>query len=352
MGVLFVHGIGRQRRTQTLARCAGPLCNAVARLMTPAGSAGRTTRVTVSDAWLSALRSEAASDARAQYSPASVGLIFTEPRDGRQSVHRWLLAESLWAGSPDFPQEQGLIKWLLGLIERVLNGLCEILRIKLLQSKSPEYNLPVFANLFPHHACYRIAYRAKQNIGSRKGMLVSFIGDCLAGYHDLQARVVLIDTVNADLAWLSSRCHRVVVVAHSLGAAIAADVLNTRGIPDNLALLVTYGASIPKRHRIPAEGLHDKMGVQPSLAAIGTSSNSEQPTGLGVSIPWLNFAADRDPFAGFPVPQSVHVRVRNERSMFTNHWGYWCNTEEFVIPLIAALVRAEAGSSPSQHPPR
>jgi hypothetical protein len=63
---------------------------------------------------------------------------------------------------------------------------------------------------------------------------------------------------------------------------------------------------------------------------------------LGLSVPWLDFAAEHDPFAGSPPLGSVSVRVRNEQSLSADHWAYWRNTEEFVLPLITALVRAEA----------
>jgi hypothetical protein len=109
---------------------------------------------------------------------------------------------------------------------------------------------------------------------------------------------------------------------------------------------VTYGASIPKRHRTPVGDLRNKLSVQPSFATMDNSPNSAYLGALGVSIPWLDFAADRDPFVGSPAPQSVQIRICNDRSIFTDHWTYWRNTEAFVIPVIAALVQAEA--SPPQ----
>lgn len=344
LGVLFVHGIGRQRRTQTLARCAIPLCDAVGRWAASVGSTGRMIQITGPDAWPSALRSEAAISVETQYSPASVAFVFTESQDGRERHHRWLLAESLWARSQDFPRDGEFAKWLLGLIRRVLNGLCIILCDRLRQKKRSRYDRRTIVRRFPHDRYSNTSCRTRRNIWSAKAALVSLIGDCLAGCHDLQVRDALLDMVNADLVWLSSRCDRVVVIAHSLGAAIAADVLGTRGLPDNLALLVTYGASIPKRHRIPVDGPPNNLSAKPSFAAMGASPNSAHRAALGVSIPWLDFAADRDPFAGPPAPQSVHTRICNERSLFTDHWAYWRNTEEFVIPVIAALVQAEAST--------
>ena len=83
------------------------------------------------------------------------------------------------------------------------------------------------------------------------------------------------------------------IVAHSIGASITTGLLAANGIPDKLSLLVTYGASC--------------RGVEPHVADL--------------PMLWLDFAADRDPFAGASPRGSVRMNICNERSAISDHWA-------------------------------
>jgi uncharacterized membrane protein len=192
-------------------------------------------------------------------------------------------------------------------------------------------------------------------IGSRaraiQTALAASVGDSYVWQRSPVRRAALISQVEADLTWLSSRCNRVAIVAHSQGTAITYELLARRQPPDNLVLFVTYGTAIRLLNQAQREIQADPK-VSPEISADGDSPEAAagddfRLPGLGTSFQWLDFAATLDPVAVrplTPIAGRQGFRVHNDRSLFRDHSAYWENTEEFVVRLMLALIGAEASS--------
>jgi hypothetical protein len=303
--------------------------------------------------------------------PASMALTMADAQEGGQAAHRWLLTESWWADGFVLPNIAQLLTLSVRLVGKSLRKLSAFLARECGAATSARPYALGLANshLKGAHAAVAgpeatadpsgghgravvggrgIVSRIGNSILSIQGVLIALVGDCLVWRYDPTRWAALLGKVDADLTWLSARCGRVAVVAHSQGASIAGEVLAVHGTPENLALLVTYGTSIRPDWR-HTDGQVHASGVPETDAACCPAGEAGgldgARAGQGASFLWLDFAAESDPFAGPSLPSTtkrLSFRVRNEGSLFTDHWAYWRNTEEFVAPLMLALIHAEA----------
>jgi hypothetical protein len=285
LGVIFIHGVGRQRPRQTLARCGGPLSEAIGTWIAPIG-----------------VRFEA----RSPVIPERPTLAATELLigDGIGVKARWLFAESRWGHD----NRVAIVRDVLAQIAYLASAAsAKIARRSLAGrgcSDSPGHRRALAANL--GSTALRI-----------RCLLVMTVGNFLVRRYHPDLWTALVRDVQADIDWLSARCEQVAVIAHSHGAVIAEEVLSTRLVPGNIAFLVTYGAM----------------------------RRTASPTCLG-HPGRLDFVSRRDPFAGHQRKDQAAangLRIFNEPSVFTAHWTYWRNAEEFVLPLAQALMECEPG---------
>src|SRR5262249_6490161 len=251
LGVLFVHGIGSQPRGSTLTEFGTPLIDWVSRR---ARASGATATV------------RTASLVRDDEEPPRAELeIHTETRSTR-----WLLAESWWAQS--FPgarfsdvarwgfvivpwaigshfakrlsrvegRKHGGFRWILSFasaLATLLGGLLLspflllVLAITLLLGKIPIPQL--------QSALSQLQSPIASSLGDSY-MLVTRPIEAAA----IQAKIV------ADLEWLTPRCEKVAVLAHSQGAALAARVVSST--PGYKGLLITFGSGLRKLEELDA----------------------------------------------------------------------------------------------------
>lgn len=219
--------------------------------------------------------------------------------------------------------------------------------------------------------------------------LTGVLGDAYVfSTDDLQRRAIL-ERVRRDLRWMLARCRKVIVVAHSQGAAIAYHALHQtpEGRSPNLHSGVTIGSGL-QTLRALAEFLTSApivatgwtaicgivllvagavlLGADRATAAIavGTAGllflllagiNAANRLGaekfsipyLGGLKPWLDFYAASDPVPLGPLiddqnSQGLYrpAEIHNRDSLVTDHNSYWDNPEQFVGPLVRHIAGA------------
>ncbi|GEB59434.1 Vgb family protein [Streptomyces gardneri] len=285
LGVLFVHGIGSQKRGDTLLQCGEPLRLWLKEWLAgsrPSGSV-EDFAITLSDTRLR----------RCEEGERASTLLSLEGRAGGSRTSRaWLLAESWWAEDFPTPSFRTLARWSLlagpWLVQRHF-----LLRFvgsppKTLAQERKEARAFVamyvpmddtmqyaFKIVMPFLAyvllvarrvlAYMLAFvvglvaqvaiallvvlsvvPALRGIVQRIQIVLSeSIGDSFALTDQPLVFDAMASRVQTDIEWLAGRCERVAVVAHSQGAAIAHAALR-RSRPENVSLFVTYGAGIAK----------------------------------------------------------------------------------------------------------
>jgi hypothetical protein len=397
LGVLFVHGIGNQPRGSTLTDFGTPL---IERLRSQAKASGATASV------------RAASLVRDDDEPARAELdIGTNTRSTR-----WLLAESWWAAS--FPgarfsdvarwglvivpwaigshfakrlsqvegRKHGGVRWVLSFASALMTlvgglllspFLLLMLSIMLLLGKIPIPQL--------QSALSQLQSPIASSLGDSY-MLVTRPIEAAA----IQAKIL------ADLKWLTERCKKVAVIAHSQGAALAARVVSNA--PDFKGLLITFGSGLRKVEELEAvrdeawmtrgawltvagivftaiavtaapvvivQALKDHAAPVSVLSVLGMGAVAALIAALGLvellrpadpanlkaivtklrrdGIDWIDLYASADPVpngalhddSGIP-PHAIEVT--NFGSVWSDHTAYWANHDEFVGEVAEKLV--------------
>jgi hypothetical protein len=219
--------------------------------------------------------------------------------------------------------------------------------------------------------------------------LAGVVGDSYIFVQDSVQRRAIVDRVRRDVEWMSQRCRKIVVVAHSQGAAVADLALNTirEYKADSLHALVTLGAGVQVLKQLdklsgngavlvagwtalvgaalfwfgamaavisgtPAWGVLILAAV---LALLWSGAQAVEahpglpagPLGAASTKEWLDFFATRDPVPWGPLGTPARNlklyqsnEVRNRHSFLTDHTSYWQNSEEVVGPVARLIARA------------
>lgn len=226
--------------------------------------------------------------------------------------------------------------------------------------------------------------------------LVAVLGDAHAFAASPLREAAIIDQVMRDLRWLEERCEKIVIVAHSQGAAIAYLCLR-KWVPASVRLVVTFGSGMRKLeefYKLRRPGLHMVrvtfvlgmilyyVVIQPllSFAFTGTLFGGVWGWGwiavwivciafyLGLllgftseeenrdfwawaqvldkrKIRWLDIFSTADPVPNGPIfieksnfvaPGALEsVEVNNFGSVWADHTSYMRNRDEFLGTLVA-----------------
>jgi len=279
VGVLVVHGIGDQHRGASVRQAADALAKAL-----------RGTRtVTMADVDV-----DPEGD---RTRPAHLEMMVACP--GGESA-RWLLAESWWARTFDPPTFREVLRWAW----RVAPGLLAVeawrrrevtddlsLAGALLLVLSPVtvtlLALLVLLSAIPLR-------RVRDLVGRIQVTLTGTLGDS-AVLDDGVVGNAIASRVRSDLDWLARQpgVERVVVVAHSQGAAVAHRVLSADSpVPPGTPLdLVTFGSGLDKL--TTARELHDAPArTRLALLAgglLGGAGTIALAAGVVLAPPWLLF---------------------------------------------------------------
>lgn len=256
LGILFVHGIGQQRRGDTLTSFG----DALIRWLDEVLPGTRITRAS--------LAVEGAED------PSNAELSLATP-DKKAEAH-WIAAEGFWADTVIMPRFSEMLRWTLQvlpwtalthfdrLVQRswsttsTLKGLNNIvlgipgavavlLALVLGLLLVPVVGIVLIAvllvGLVPIPALQSIA-------ASVQRALAGTVGDSMILLASPVQRAAIVDRVHDAYRWLiKSGCETVVVVAHSQGAAIAHEMLRTRDCAQ-AGLFISLGSGLRKLREI------------------------------------------------------------------------------------------------------
>jgi hypothetical protein len=326
LGILFIHGVGRQRPGQTLARCSGPLYAALSGRITSADSAAsiyldrlRLVR------YRGLLRSD---DSAVRQAPEALDLTIASAKGDRCEDVLWILAESCWSDRRISPVFVSLLCQIKSGTRRALAAI---------GTGTAGLLLNWLLNKNKTNTARGLSRGFLDAMRHLHGSLVLSVGNLLACRNDIGKWGRTVDGVRADMDWLSARCDRVAVLAHSHGAAVMSDVLACEDINRKISLVVTYGAV----SRSYLNKSRDYLAARQEMPSESRYYNGSQ------RFCWLDFVAIADPFACNPDAGSTPIRsiqIRGEKSFLSAHWAYWSNLEEFVLPVATALLRVGQNS--------
>jgi hypothetical protein len=287
-GVLFVHGIGLQKRGDIIVEWGEKI---VAWLRS----------------WL-ALKiygpiDVEVLDTKLEKAPSHSRISFR--KNTKLSHHSWLLAESWWAESYNPPGFKDVLRWafvtvprtiIIHFVPRMRSGLDDIKLSQKSTRTDQEFLIMTGGSLriigcifaFPLLGIVGIAVEAliillsfislipnkmlRKFIGSIQTIIAGVIGDSFIFLDSPLRKSATISQVQRDLEWISSRCDEVVVVAHSQGAAVAHKALQIlkwgKNLPKQFAGLVTFGSGLRKLNDLENTKNHSGLWTLMSGATI------------------------------------------------------------------------------------
>lgn len=375
VGVVFVHGVGSQKKGDTLREFATPLVDWVEEWY-------RARKMVSQVTW--AELTPPHSD-----EPASAALILPEypdpkGRDKNAKVYpkqRWILSEAWWAPRVAAPEFSTMLKWGLSRLPWLIEGLVRGARNA---ATKPVYFDPntwparieqalQFLNFVAVSIIYLLAelilvvvlfvllliaqlplFGLDRFVLVRlvRPLLLENVGDFYVFVYDRIQGVHIRQSIYETVNWLVDvhLCKRIVVAAHSGGTVVAVDALGTHDILrpggasrltrqlGHVGTLITFGAAL---NRAWDEGYKNDQD-KPARA---------MPEYLHGPTKWMNFWTHFDwAHPGRPLDWGQaaggspgSIAVVNGLSPLTDHGGYFSNYEQFISRL-AREVDDPAGS--------
>lgn len=259
-GVLFVHGIGEQKRGDTLIDFAEPVIH----WLRDAAKIRRRIRESNED-------SKQRSGDTIEESPAVlIDSVYLSPTDDGVPAHFemltndhqggndcWIVAESWWANRFRRPSFGSLARWLLGIGAWMIFSHYG----KLIRTWRGRLRYVVALRYIPESICVAIVaqllvlilavfavmpfIRFRDYLSAVLLKLTGTLGDCYLYTHSPVQKAAAVGRVRDDLSWILKRCEKAVVVAHSQGAAVAHEVVASQASP-KLRGFVTLGSGLGK----------------------------------------------------------------------------------------------------------
>ncbi len=255
LGVLFVHGIGTQSQGRTLADWGQSVTAWINRWTSLVSPNDASPAITVRDAILSP--ADSSRPAHAFLDVSKVG------SSGPQTSH-WILAESWWAATVLPPSYGELVRWSMVVVPWTIASHF-IARFQ--RKKSHQTGRLRFVPLAGNFVVMLAAMVAMPFIliglglvlvigaipipqvralaGAVQRGLANTLGDSQVLLDNAMQAAAIVGRVRHDLEWLSAECEKVVVVAHSQGAAVAHLALQQTRV-SNVTLFLTFGSGIAK----------------------------------------------------------------------------------------------------------
>jgi hypothetical protein len=262
LAVLLVHGIGAQRRGDTLLDFGEPLVESLTD-------------------WLGADAVEVSRTELVQPSAACPAHLHLTVRRGGERK-RVLVAESWWADTFNPPGWLPFVKWLVGAVPSVVaraadHGISVIdTNDKLDQARaahSPALLWHIAVRLAKNAlsvafvllvmlwllvlGVVALVPRVRVALLSTQRLLIRYIGD---SYYLLRSPLradATVSQVERDLAWLERESSaKLAILAHSQGAELAYRVLTRRASARPIASLITFGSGIAKLRAVDRLAVH------------------------------------------------------------------------------------------------
>lgn len=263
VGVLLIHGIGKQAKGDTLLDFSEPLYHWIDRWLKEASrldlsdpspeTSGSGVKVVDIN-----LQPSGGTPAHAEW------LLKFKPKRGKIRETRWLLAEAWWAESNYSAGFGPTLMWAVQLIpSMILLHFVSILRRVFRRDEGsfalwllalPGYLLTiplallimvlveVFALLLAVLAILPIG-PLRSFIASMQMLISNWVGDIYMLITSPLRRAAMMAQIRRELRWLEERCETIAIVAHSQGAALSYYVLRENK-PEAVARLLTFGSAV------------------------------------------------------------------------------------------------------------
>ncbi|MFK8182922.1 MAG: hypothetical protein AB8B99_06065 [Phormidesmis sp.] len=390
LGVLIIHGIGDQKTGETLIGAASPLFR-----WFQARHSNDSQRVSIIE---SHLREDSDTPAHTCFE------ITTEDEQKTSIDRRLLLVEGLWANAFYKPKFTRLAFWSFIALPSVVasqfaRGLMQIGRQggriqsypRLTLLLIGHFGLLLLAVIIQVLIILLLPLALVPGLGKSilavQNLLASFIGDSFIFVSDPIQRSSIITRVAESLDWMAPKCDRIIVLAHSQGAAIAHQLLISpiaNKHKNKISLLLTFGSGLGKLYDLKKEldkkniirlfGLFFLLSsvvcllkLPAYLYQISLPLNQRSLDIVAYSILWAAFVpwlilliyfqyrtdervilveqfpceqikwvdcyADKDivPAGALLDIDKIESRpITNERSFISDHVTYWQNIDEFV----------------------
>jgi hypothetical protein len=307
---------------------------------------------------------------------------------------KWLMAESHWAESFRAPPFGRFAVWCLRAAPITLVHYVSLTHARFGWPRTlctlPLFGSVVLASMLGSVLLLTLGLVPMQKwrnaVIAMQLRLAGVVGDSYVLIEDPVQRRALIDRVRRDAAWMAQRCHRVVIIAHSQGAALAYLAIRER-TPEKLHALVTLGNGIQTLKRIEDDAKRPAIRDAGMLMLAGTAllwigaglvlvvahlgaaiaaggavlltlgaarglknhlGLSTYVAGIAADEGWHDFYAAFDLVPWGPIARGAQYNykthpVHNRDSFMTDHTNYWTNAEQVVGPIARLLVSA-AGS--------
>ncbi|MGY8708731.1 hypothetical protein RAD16_23590 [Bradyrhizobium sp. 18BD] len=438
VGILLVHGIGTQNRGETLVTYGEPLFKTIKGGVELPGSevvegpdpktrektsedespasSPKVGRVRLLDSFLSPL----INDVPNRLVPPHVQLSITNSDDPGEVPIKWVMAECHWATSFPAPNARKVTLWIM----RVLPWVCVTfvsrrLQIAIKATRSalaapgsrpleiarlgaggllPALCLPLITPLVViFELCLAgllivqlVPLKIVQDIVVRiNAAISSVLGDSFIFTSSAFRQQAVVSKLLRDIDWLETtfECKRIVVMAHSQGAAIAYLALRQREL-SSVKLLITFGAGILKLHQLSGEeGGYRTMGLSIPIFVSGVmmlllgynllsepgwfetflagfaalaylvmaaffASSDYSAEILDASddlarknIKWVDIFATLDPVPNGPIfitpnENIESIEVCNSSSLIGDHTSYDLNRDVFFPYVVSAIARS------------
>jgi hypothetical protein len=257
LGILLVHGIGEQAQGETLLQFAEPIIDWIRlwlRIDTFHPNASKDNRIHASPT-IAKLRPPLLDT----NTPAHTGVFFYTKDGDKEQGEEWLFAEAWWGQQVYPPSIASFTVWLLTRGPWLM--LFHFNQIWLCDQK-PKWQKVVMGiaatiiwlplSMLVNFLLLAASLVALIPIGKVRNVVYSVLraitgvlGDAYVQIRSPIQSVAFEDAVLKDLLWLSRRCKRLAIVAHSQGAAIAVGTLQREHVP-KVDRLITVGAGIVK----------------------------------------------------------------------------------------------------------
>jgi hypothetical protein len=352
VGVVFIHGVGSQGEGDTLVQFGDPFVGFIS-------------------GWVRARCGSAELDRTIKGGPGRSWMTVAN-RTGAQTV---LLSESWWADAFRGPSGTTTAWFVLSLTPTVLSRVLRIAKNHLVRISGTQISGPIGALA----AIVKAVLGAMTFVGALLLAVVAaglatvvtvalVVGQILPPVRDPATMLLaalagslgdswslvrsdiraseMVSKVTEDLAWASARAEKLVVVAHSQGAAIALASLSEHW-HDNVVLLVTFGSAINILDRGQRKSVVDRFAARLDARP--------RPTGAPVhakiaslldqhhELRWHNFYTVFDPVSAGRLLAASHTRlvecaVVNVASVIRDHPGYFDNAEQVIAPIAVAAM--------------
>jgi hypothetical protein len=258
VGVVFVHGIGSQVQGQTLLQFGEPLFRWLFRWlgdgMDPHGSdANRAVSLT---------KMVLHPDSSSEPARCSVALETPPASFGEKGAHQdWLLAESCWSDVFTAPPFTRMAFWLITYAPWLALDFMRQIIVRAWTTKKRAdlkklWSIPLFFVVGPVVGLIvvlftlavlllsLIPWRVTQKIAANVARALSrSIGDAYIVVGSPMNHAAMKARIKRDIDWVSKKSKRLVVVAHSQGAALVHEVLQDPTLP-HVSLFLSVGSAV------------------------------------------------------------------------------------------------------------